>query len=73
MIFVELKTSGKASKAVDQIRKGAEKVLSCGIAPDVVLKGEIWHKRRPKSPIRQKKVIQVDGREIFIRHRQSST
>jgi hypothetical protein len=71
MIFLELKTSGKAAKAVDQIRKGAEKILETDIPVDIALKGEIWHKRQPKSPIRRKKIITVDGREIFIRHRQS--
>jgi hypothetical protein len=72
IIFIELKTSGKYSSAVTQIRSAVETLLGYDLPANVALMGEIWFKREPKSPIRDRRVITVAGRQVSIRHRRSS-
>jgi hypothetical protein len=71
LVFLELKTSGKYAKAVDQIRAGVREILAHGIPNDVVLHAEIWHSRTPKATITAHRYISVNERTVFVRHRKS--
>jgi hypothetical protein len=72
LVFLELKTSGKSAKAIDQIRLGVREILAHGVPLNVVLHAEIWHRRTPKSTISGHRTICVNGRHVFIRHRRSA-
>jgi len=71
LVFIELKTSGKYAKAIRQIRAGVAAILSHDIPRDVALSAEIWSRREPKSTINGSRIIQVEGRKVFVRHRRS--
>jgi hypothetical protein len=72
LIFLELKTSGKYAKAIEQIRAGVRAILAHEIPQDVVLHAEIWHSRVPKATVTIHRVVCVEGRSVFVRHRQSA-
>ena len=71
LAFLELKTSGKYSDAVNQIREGVRALLSYGVPAGVALIAEIWHTREPKSTVRTGTFIEVEGRSVFVRQRKS--
>lgn len=71
LVFLELKSRGKAAKAVKQIRKGVEKILEYDLPDDVALLGEIWHKREPKTSLHSGRYEMVEGRKVFVRHKRS--
>ena len=72
IIFLELKTSGKFAKAIDQIRAGVEAMLQYDLPHGVALHAEIWHRRVPKCTIKGHRIIEVEGRTVFVRHRAST-